>query len=444
VDRLIAHADHIIVVVRTVRQKVRCPDCAQPSHRIHSYYERRLADLPWNGIPVRICLRTRRFFCDGDGCARQIFTERLPETASTHARRTLRMEQALRWLGLALGGAAGARTAQRLGLVASGDTLLRHLRRLPRTPTATAPRVLGMDDWAWRKGQRYGTILCDLERHRVVDLLPARQSSTVTAWLRDHAPPEVISRDRAGAYAEAAHRGAPRAVQVADRFHLVRNLREALEHVLTRHTAVIEQAFLQSTPAPMVPPPPPIPPTPSLTRSPQLSRERRQRRLERYQQVMALQQRGLSKRAIARQLGLERKTVPPLVACRPISRAPSPATTLLRGPMALVPGTALGGRLSQSQPALAGTGIPRSGLCRRHLAPLVPRPFGSARASFTGFACPTPEAPQSAAMQCALARSRSQPQSITTKFRRNPLRPFSSDRSQCRTGPTVAPHDAGT
>jgi transposase len=95
---------------------------------------------------------------------------------------------------------------------------------------------LGIDDWAWRKGQRYGTILCDLERRRVVDLLPDRQSRTVTEWLRDHAPPEVISRDRAGAYAEAARQGAPHAVQVADRFHLLRNLREALEHVLARHT----------------------------------------------------------------------------------------------------------------------------------------------------------------------------------------------------------------
>lgn len=309
VERLIAHADHITLVVRTVRQKVRCPNCAQPCHRIHSYYERRLADLPWNGIPVSVCLRTRRFFCDGDGCARRIFTERLPETATTHARRTRRMAQALCWLGLALGGEAGARTAERLGLVASGDTLLRHLRCMPRTPTATAPRVLGLDDWAWRKGQRYGTILCDLERRRVVDLLPDRQSSTVTEWLRDHASPEVISRDRAGAYAEAARQGAPHAVQVADRFHLVRNLREALAHVLTRHTTVIEQAFQQSTPAPVAPLPPPIPSAPALTRPQQLSRERRQRRLERYQQVMELRQRGLSKRAIARQLGLERKTV---------------------------------------------------------------------------------------------------------------------------------------
>jgi transposase len=266
VRTLIASAD-ITLVMLAVRRAAPCPGCAQPSSHIHSYYERRLADLPWNGVPVRIRLRTRRFFCDVEDCPHRIFTERLPETTETYARRTFHMEQALRWLGLALGGEAGARTAQRLGLVVSGDTVLRHLRRMSRTQklTPVSPRVLGMDDWAWRKGQRYGTILCDLERRRVVDLLPDRQSNTVAEWLREHAPPEVISRDRVGAYAEAARHGAPQAVQVADRFHLLRNLREALEHVLARHTAAIEEAFRQSTLV-SVAPPPPTPPSPTLTR----------------------------------------------------------------------------------------------------------------------------------------------------------------------------------
>jgi transposase len=310
VERLIAHADHITLVVRAACREVPCPGCARFSSRIHSYYERRLADLPWNGIPVEVRLRTRRFFCNTDDCAWHIFTERLPETAATYARRTQRMAQALCWLGLALGGEAGARTAQRLGLMVSGDTLLRHLRRMALTQKSapTVPRVLGMDDWAWRKGQRYGTILCDLERRRVVDLLPDRQAQTVTQWLRAHAPPEIISRDRAGAYAEAARQGAPHAVQVADRFHLVRNLREALEHVLARHGPLIEKAFRQFTPPPVTHPPT-APPNPTQTRSQQLSRQRRQRRLERYQQVMELHQRGTSKRAIALQLGLNRKTV---------------------------------------------------------------------------------------------------------------------------------------
>lgn len=226
-ERLIAQADHITLVVRAARGEVPCPSCTQLSLHIHSYYERRLADLPWNGIPVEVRLRTRRFFCNTEECARRIFTERLPQTAATYARRTQRMAQALFWLGLALGGEAGARTAQRLGLRVSGDTLLRHLRRMAQKSAPIAHRVLGIDDWACRKGQRYGTIVCDLERRCLVDLLPDRQSQTVTEWLRAHAPPEIISRDRAGAYAEAARQGAAHAIQVADRFHLLRNLREA-------------------------------------------------------------------------------------------------------------------------------------------------------------------------------------------------------------------------
>src|ERR1700739_1491697 len=128
VERLIAQADNIVFVLSAVRGTGVGPGCPQPSSRIHSYYERRLGDLPWNGVPVRIRLRTRRFFCSTPTCTHHIFTERLPETTAAHARRPRRMEHALRWLGLALGGAAGARTAQRLGLVVSGDTLLRQLR----------------------------------------------------------------------------------------------------------------------------------------------------------------------------------------------------------------------------------------------------------------------------------------------------------------------------
>src|SRR5579872_1547476 len=133
VERLMAQADHITLVLCACRRVVPCPGCGQLSGRIHSYYERRIADLPWNGVPVLIRLRTRRFFCDAKDCPHRIFTERLPETTQTYARRTRRMEQAVRWIGLALGGEAGARTAQRLGLMVSGDTVLRHLRRMSLT-----------------------------------------------------------------------------------------------------------------------------------------------------------------------------------------------------------------------------------------------------------------------------------------------------------------------
>lgn len=327
VERLISRADHVIVMLRSVRRTSACPGCAQPSRRIHSYYDRQLADLPWNSVPVRIRLRTRRFFCDTEECAYRVFTERLSETTEAYARRTRRMEQALHWLGLALGGAAGARTAQRLGLTVSGDTLLRQLRRraLAAKPIPIAPRVLGMDDWAWRKGQRYGTILCDLERRCVVDLLPDRQSGTVREWLRDHAPPEVISRDRAGAYAEAARQGAPHAVQVADRFHLLRNLREALEHVLERQSPVLEEAFRQSTVTAVIPLSPPV--HPPLSPPQQLNRTASKRPF------------ATSHRSATRN-GPEDCAL--LVTRRAVPRAASAATSLLGGRLVGSPRRAMG------------------------------------------------------------------------------------------------------
>jgi transposase len=197
-----------------------------------------LSDLPWEGIPLRIELRVRRFFCDTEDCGQQIFTERLPKTVQRYARRTCRLSTSLEQITLALGGAAGSRLAQQLGILASGSTLLRQLRRRVMTLSADAPRVLGIDDWAWRKGRRYGTILCDLERGKVVDLLPDRSTESTAQWLRAHPGTEIVSRDRASLYADAATRAAPHAVQVADRWHLLHNLSEALIGALALSTNI--------------------------------------------------------------------------------------------------------------------------------------------------------------------------------------------------------------
>jgi len=251
-EQLLSAPDLVTVVIRAVRSQAACPACSSPSARVHSRYVRTLADLPWQGVPVRFRLHTRRFFCDESSCARQTFSEPLPETVAPYARRTQRLNEALRVIGLALGGEAGSRLAERLSFTTSPATLLRRVRQ-SALPVITTPRVLGVDDWAWKRGHRYGTILVDLETHHVVDLLPVRSTEAFAVWLQAHPGVEIISRDRAGVYAEGAYLGAPGAQQVADRWHLIRNLSEALTRCLEQHASDLGGAWNQ-----VIPPPRPV------------------------------------------------------------------------------------------------------------------------------------------------------------------------------------------
>lgn len=227
-------AGQVLVKAAARRRAAACPICGQWSRRVHSRYHRTLADLPWHGLQVRLQLSVRKFFCDTPTCPRRIFTERLPATAMSYARRTMRAAEILRAIGLALGGAPGARLAAVLGVTASATTVLHRIRSTP-LPKSDAPRVVGIDDWAWRKGLVYGSIVVDLERGKILDLLPDRERETVIEWLRAHPGIEVISRDRSESYAEAARLGAPTAMQVADRFHLVKNLGDAVQRLLSQH-----------------------------------------------------------------------------------------------------------------------------------------------------------------------------------------------------------------
>jgi transposase len=299
----------ITLTIRPRSRTARCPLCGRRSGRVHSRYERALADLPWGDHAVALRLRVRRLFCDNPRCERRIFTERLPGVAAPWSRKTARLATRLTALGLALGGAAGARLSRELLVPAARNTLLRLVRAAPSPPEVTPP-VLGVDDWALRKRHSYGTVLVDLERRQPVALLPDRAAETLARWLREHPGVELVARDRSGAYADGTRRGAPEAVQVADRFHLLQNLAEALETTFTAHAddlraverARHHEAVADGGPVPVAPPRSPA-------RASTLAAERRERRMARYRQVWRLHREGWPGHAIARHLGLGRSTV---------------------------------------------------------------------------------------------------------------------------------------
>jgi transposase len=215
------------ITVRPASATSRCPACGAVSGRIHSRYSRRVSDLPIAGGRVRLLLLARRFHCDAVLCVRRIFTERFDANVlATWARRTARLDHIVHHLALALGGRPAASFARRLMLPVSNDTLLRLVRRRG-APHFEAPTVVGIDDWAWRRNQRYGTIICDLERRKTIALLPDREPTTAQAWLSGQPQIAVVARDRGGGYALAAQKALPWAIQVADRWHLMENASHA-------------------------------------------------------------------------------------------------------------------------------------------------------------------------------------------------------------------------
>ena len=220
-------------------RSAKCPTCATKSRSRHSRYRRKLQDLPVQGSPVLLDLQVGRWRCGNGRCARKIFAERIPTLATPWAKRTNRLHDVVRLIGHGMGGRPGERLLCRLGMAVSDDTILRAVKRVEVDTGGVPLRVVGVDDWAWKKGQTYGTILVDLERSGVVDLLPERSAESLAAWLVQHPGIEFISRDRQGLYADGARSGAPQAQQVADRFHLALNLSTAVEQELARHRSFL-------------------------------------------------------------------------------------------------------------------------------------------------------------------------------------------------------------
>ena len=315
----------LVLTVTSTDPVACCPVCQMASRQVHCYYTRTVADLCWADLEVRLKLHVRRFVCANTICARRTFAERLGEQIKAYARRTKRCGTQLQSIGLMLGGNAGARLAKIMGLLVSSDTLLRLVRAL-EVPERATPEVLGIDDFALLKGQKYGTILVDLEKRHPVDLLPDREKTTVVAWLKAHPGVKVISRDRGGTYAEAAREAAPLATQIADRFHLSQNLGETLERIMRREYPTIEQIFgvqaqdVQST-DPSLP----------LQRHEADKQVSQQRRLTVYKRVISLSEQGYNQGDIATQLRMSRKKVrhllqgppqPPVYKSRPTKLTP--------------------------------------------------------------------------------------------------------------------------
>jgi transposase len=314
-----------------------CPLCQLPSDRIHGRYGRMIADVPCGGRRVILSLTVRKFVCRTPTCPRQIFTERFPDLVHSYACITNRLRDALMALGLATSAQVCARLAPKLSMQVTAPTLLRSLRTA-FCASPTSVRILGIDDWAWKKGQTYGTLLVDLELRRPIELLPDRRAETVEAWLRGHPEIEVVSRDRGGGYAAAARRGAPQAQQIADRFHLLLNLREKLKELLARKQKLLPQVEenisdaipdkARGTLSVLSPPPTPEAVEGSKAfrnMSPHLraaasgstaplreetpSQVSRSNRYARYEAVRTLHQQAISQREIARHLKMSRQTV---------------------------------------------------------------------------------------------------------------------------------------
>ena len=300
--------DGVSITVVSTQMYPCCPLCGVSASRVHSHYTRMIADLPCGGHCIRLLVQVRKCFCDVTTCARKIFAERLTPFIEPWARVTKRLYQIVQGIGLATGGMLGARLAERLAIRTSWMTVLRRIMALPTEPVQHV-RELGIDDFAFRRGRNYGTILVDMQRHKVIDVLPDRKAATSAVWMATHPEIELVSRDRGGDSASAATSAAPQAVQCADRFHLLKNLGEALEGVLARHLAAHRSRVAQESRAIPLETSHALHPPKEKPKQAALSQAKREERLATYEQIVVLRKQGFSQTTIADQVGVAHSTV---------------------------------------------------------------------------------------------------------------------------------------
>lgn len=300
--------DELEIRIISNRTSCPCPICSLPSSAIHSYYRRHPIELPCTGRNVRLILCVKKFFCRTESCLRKIFTERLPELIEPSSRLTTHLRTLVQAIGVAFNANGGARLGVQMGLHVSRMTMLFSLHLLAVQPIKLVKHV-GIDDFAWKRGLRYGTVIIDLDTHQIIDILPDREAESVRKWLAAHPEIEVVSRDRGGAYADGAAQGAPQAIQCADRWHICKNLGDAVEAYLKRQPL--------SIPAPIPPQSisetnatPPRPASPHTQRKQErLSEETFERKQAIVEKVREMHQQGISGHGIAAELGLACGTV---------------------------------------------------------------------------------------------------------------------------------------
>jgi transposase len=302
-DSIEVREQTVIVHLHATAPTAACPHCGTAGSRVHSRYSRTIADVAFGVRHLELKLLVRKWICAEASCSRHIFAERFPELVQRYARMTNRLITALQAVGVIANGVDAAQIASSFGVPTTAKTIIRRVLQLPLPSEGEVAKV-GIDEWAWKKGQRYGTILVDLEKRRVVQLLAERSVETSQAWLRRHPEIDLVSRDRGKIFRDAATQGAPQAKQVVDRFHLQKNFAEALEKFFRKQEHALKTATHSSAGKTR---------SAARTQVPEkIAQERRARHRQRvsvHKQIWKLYRQGCHKEQIAQLLGVSSRRV---------------------------------------------------------------------------------------------------------------------------------------